>query len=52
MSFFQMPNPIAARRMFIGQSGLVLSGAAVALLSGNHALAASPAAPMPKTCRF
>ena len=40
MSFFQMPNPIAARRLFIGQSGLVLSGAAVALLAGNEALAA------------
>ena len=40
MSFFQMPNPIAARRLFLGQSGLVLSGAAVALLAGNEALAA------------
>ena len=36
-----MPNPIAARRLFFGQSGLVLSGAAVALLAGKHALAAS-----------
>ena len=40
MSFLQMPNPIAARRFFLGQSGLVLSGAAVALLAGKHALAA------------
>ena len=40
MSFLQMPNPIAARRLFIGRSGLVLSGAAVALLAGNEALAA------------
>ena len=40
MSFLLMPNPLAARRTFIGQSGLVLSGAAVALLSGKHALAA------------
>jgi rubrerythrin len=40
MSFFQMPNPIVARRLFLGQSGLVLSGAAVALLAGNEALAA------------
>ena len=40
MSFFQMPDPIAARRLFLGQSGLVLSGAAVALLAGNEALAA------------
>jgi rubrerythrin len=41
MSFLLMPNPIAARRRFIGQSGLVLSGAAVALLAGKHALAAN-----------
>ena len=40
MSFFAMPTPIAARRLFLGQSGLVLSGAAVALLAGNDALAA------------
>ena len=40
MSFFQMPTPVAARRLFLGQSGLVLSGAAVALLAGNDALAA------------
>jgi rubrerythrin len=40
MSFFAMPTPLAARRLFLGRSGLVLSGAAVALLSGNEALAA------------
>ena len=40
MSFFSMPDPLAARRVFLGRSGLVLSGAAVALLAGNHALAA------------
>lgn len=40
MSFLLMSNPITARRMFLGQSGLVLSGAAVALLAGRHALAA------------
>ena len=40
MSFLQMPNPMAARRVFLGQSGLLLSGAAVALLAGKHALAA------------
>jgi rubrerythrin len=39
MSFFAMPTPIAARRLFLGRSGLVLSGAAVALLAGNEALA-------------
>ena len=40
MSFLLMPDPVAARRLFLGQSGLVLSGAAVALLAGKHALAA------------
>ena len=41
MSFFLMPTPVAARRLFLGRSGgLVLSGAAVALLAGNDALAA------------
>lgn len=41
MSFLQIPTPTAARRMFLGRSGgLVLSGAAVALLAGNQALAA------------
>jgi rubrerythrin len=40
MSFFAMPTPVAARRLFLGRSGLVLSGAAIALLSGNEALAA------------
>lgn len=41
MSFLQMSTPIAARRLFLGRSGsLVLSGAAVALLAGNDALAA------------
>jgi len=40
MSFFQMPTPQVARRLFIGRSGLVLSGAAVALLAGQDALAA------------
>jgi rubrerythrin len=39
MSFFAMPTPVAARRLFLGHSGLVLSGAAVALLAGNEALA-------------
>ena len=40
MSFLYMPTPLAARRLFLGRSGLVLSGAAVALLAGNEALAA------------
>ena len=48
MSFFQMPTPIAARRLFIGQSGLVLSGAAIALLAGRDALAAGSGAADPK----
>jgi len=40
MSFLASPGMPGARRLFLGQSGLVLSGAAVALLAGNHALAA------------
>jgi rubrerythrin len=43
MSFLIQPNqPETAhpRRMFLGQSGLLLSGAAVALLAGRDALAA------------
>ena len=39
-SFFSIPNPQAARRLFLGRSALVLSGAAVALLAGRDALAA------------
>lgn len=36
-----MSTPAAARRLFLGRSsGLVLSGAAIALLAGNDALAA------------
>ena len=44
MSFFILANDPAARqsrRFFLGKSGLLLSGAAVALLSGNDALAAA-----------
>ena len=48
MSFFQMPSPIIARRLFLGQSSLVLSGAAVALLAGNEALAANAGAADPQ----
>ena len=40
MSFFEMKTPAAARRFFLQRSGIVLSGAAVALLAGNEALAA------------
>ena len=42
MSFLLMPppRPFAARRSFLGQSGAVLSGAAVALLASRPALAA------------
>ncbi|MGQ0652526.1 MAG: ferritin-like domain-containing protein [Betaproteobacteria bacterium] len=39
-SFFAIPNPDAARRQFLGRSGILLSGAAVALLAGRDALAA------------
>jgi hypothetical protein len=41
MSFFKMGSPLAARRFFLQRSGIVLSGAAVALLAGRDALAAS-----------
>ncbi len=44
MSFLKLanvPNALEARRAFLGQSGLLLSGAAVALLSGREALAAT-----------
>lgn len=44
MSFFEMPTPTAARRLFLARSGLVLSGAAIALLAGNEALAATSGA--------
>jgi len=40
MSFLSISNPLAARRLFLGQSGLLLSGTAVALLAGRDALAA------------
>ena len=41
MSFFKFSDPVSARRLFLGRSGgLVLSGAAVALMAGNDALAA------------
>lgn len=48
MSFFQMPHPVAARRWFMGRSGLVLSGAAVALLAGRDTLAARVSSANPK----
>jgi rubrerythrin len=43
MSFFDLAHldsPAAARRAFLGKSGLLLSGTAVALLSGRDVLAA------------
>lgn len=40
MSFLKISTPVQARRWFIGQSGLMLSASAVALLAGNDALAA------------
>src|SRR5688572_11114164 len=42
MSFFNVARastPLEARRAFLGQSGLLLSGTAIALLAGNDALA-------------
>ena len=44
MSFFSYASPLAARRAFLGRSGLLLSGAAVALLAGQDALAAKAGA--------
>ena len=44
MSFFDLArieNPLATRRAFLGKSGLILSGSAVALLAGNDVLAAN-----------
>jgi rubrerythrin len=42
MSFFKIGSPVAARRLFLGQSGgLMLSGAAIALMAGKDALAAT-----------
>ncbi len=40
MSFLHITHPQEARRLFLGHSGLVLSGAAIALLAGRDALAA------------
>src|SRR3546814_10153129 len=39
MSFIHNPDTRDARRAFLGQSGLLLSGAAVALMAGRDALA-------------
>lgn len=41
MSFLSIRNPAQARRLFLSRSGLFLSGAAVALLAGRDALAAT-----------
>ena len=45
MSFLAIGSPVAARRLFMGRSALLLSGAAVALLAGKEALAATAGAP-------
>ena len=41
LSVTDTPESIEPRRSFLGKSGLLLSGAAVALLAGNDALAAN-----------
>ena len=44
MSFFNVAHaatPLEARRLFLGKSGLLLSGTAVAMLAGNDVLAAA-----------
>jgi rubrerythrin len=40
MSFLAYSSPLAARRAFLGKSGLLLSGSAIALLAGRDVLAA------------
>ena len=40
MSFLHITHPQEARRLFLGQSGLILSGTAIALMAGHEALAA------------
>ena len=40
MSFLAFSTPLVARRAFLGKSGLVLSGSAIALLAGRDVLAA------------
>jgi len=47
-SFFHLTTPALARRLFLGRSGLVLSGPAIALLAGQHQLAAAAGAADPK----
>jgi rubrerythrin len=39
MSFFSYSSPLVARRAFLGKSGLLLSGTAIALLAGKDVLA-------------
>lgn len=39
MSFLAFSSPLAARRAFLGKSGVLLSGTAIALLSGREGLA-------------
>ena len=48
MSFFLTSSPFIARRLFLGRSGFMLSGAAVALLAGKEALAAGAGASDPR----
>ena len=47
-SFFLASSPVIARRLFLGSSGFMLSGAAVALLAGKEALAAGAGAADPR----
>ena len=48
MSLYHLPQTTATRRLFMGHSGAVLTGAAVALLAGKEALAAGAGAADPK----
>src|ERR1700712_5750540 len=44
MSLLLVPHPVTARRHFLGRSSMMLSGAAVGLLAGKGALAATSSA--------
>ena len=47
MSFLAFTSPLAARRAFLGKSGMLLSGSAIALLAGRDVLAAKSGSSKP-----
>ena len=52
LTFANDPSPLDSRRRFLGKSGLLLSGAAVALMAGQDALAAKSGATNAGDVRF